>query len=206
MKVNGGVDLIANALGNTLGFAGTATATSATTLTSSGFTASAYVGQMVVAGTVYGVITSNTTTVLTVERWVNPATPGGAAGTTPGATSTFTIAPGQAPAGFLALTASAATLVVTDTVLAGEITTAGGGLIRKIASFAHTVGTATYTEAATWTANGSDTLPVTVTRIGAFPTLTPATGILVYETQLSANATLNASGDAVTNTQTVTIS
>jgi hypothetical protein len=80
VKPNAGVDSIANMLGNPLGFTGTASATSATSLTSSGFTASAYIGQIVIAGTVYGVITANTTTVLTVERWVNPATPGGSAG------------------------------------------------------------------------------------------------------------------------------
>ena len=106
-KSNAGIDSIANMLGNPLGFSGTATATSATSLTSSGFAASpAYVGQMVVAGTVYGVITAHSTTVLTVERWVNPATPGGAAGSTPSGTTTFSIVPGQAPAAFMALTAN----------------------------------------------------------------------------------------------------
>lgn len=207
MKPNAGVDSIANMLGNPQGFAGTATATSATSLTSTGFAASpAYVGQMVVAGTVYGVITAHSTTVLTVERWVNPATPGGAAGTTPSSTATFSIVPGQAPAAFMALTANSSAAGTGDTTLTGEITTAGGGLIRKLCSFAHTAGTATYTEAATFTANGSDSLPVTVAKVGMFPTLTGATGIMVFETLMSATATLTASGDALTNTQTVTLS
>lgn len=207
-KPNVGIDSIANMLGNPLGFAGTASATSATSLTSTGFTASAYIGQMVVAGTVYGVITANTTTVLTVERWVNPATPGGAAGSTPGSTSTFSIVPGQAPAAFMALTANSSAPGTGDTALTGEITTAGGGLIRKLCSFAHTTGTATYTEAATFTANGSDSLgsPVTIAKVGMFPTLTGATGILVFQTLMSATATITASGDSLTNTQTVTLS
>lgn len=199
-----GVDLISNAIGNTLGFAGTATATSATTATIAGLTASAYIGQMITTGVVYGIIVSNTTTVVTVDRWYNPASPGGAAGTTPGNVA-MVIMPGQAPAGYMALTATTTAIVNTDTTLAGEITTAGGGLIRKIAAFAHTAGTATYTEGATFTGNGSDAYPVVIHRMGGFNTLTPATGIMAFETNLSADATLNASGDQVTNTQTVTI-
>jgi hypothetical protein len=204
-KSNAGVDSIAAMIGNPLGFSGTASATSATSLTSTGFTASAYIGQMVVAGTVYGVITANSTTVLTVERWVNPATPGGAAGSTPGSTSTFSIVPGQAPAAFMALTANSSAASPSNTSLTGEITTAGGGLIRKLCSFAHTAGTSTYTEGATFTANGSDSLPVTAAKVGVFPTLTGATGILVWETLLSATAAFAAIGDAATVTQTVTI-
>jgi hypothetical protein len=205
MKPNAGIDYVAAQMGNPVGFAGTATATSSTSLTSSGFTASAYIGMAVYAGTVYGVITANTTTVLTVERWVNPATPGGAAGTTPGSTSTFTIGPGPA-AGFMALTANNGAPASGDTALTGEITTAGGGLIRKVCSYAHTGGTTTYTEGATFTANGTDSLPVTAAKVGMFPTLTGATGIMVFETLMSATATLTVSGDAVTNTQTVTVS
>lgn len=208
MKPNAGIDSIANMLGNPLGFSGTATATTATSLTSSGFTGSnAYAGQMVVAGTVYGIITANSTTVLTVERWVNPATPGGAAGTTPSSTATFTIVPGQAPAAFMALTTNATAPGSGDTSLASEYAVAGGGLIRKLCSYAHTGGTSTYTEAATFTVNGSDTgLPLTIAKVGMFPTLTGATGIMVFETLMSATATLTASGDALTNTQTVTLS
>jgi len=193
-------------VGNPLGISGTASATTVTSLTGTGFTASAYIGQMVVAGTVYGIITANTTTVLTVERWVNPATPGGAAGSTPSGTTTFSIVPGQAPAAFMALTANSGAPASGDTALTGEITTAGGGLIRKLASFAHTAGTATYTEAATFTANGTDALPVTLAKVGMFPTLTGASGIMVFETLMSATATMSTSGDQVTNTQTVTIS
>jgi hypothetical protein len=116
------------------------------------------------------------------------------------------IVPGQAPAAFMALTANSGAAASGDTALTGEITTAGGGLIRKLCSFAHTAGTTTYTEAATFTANGTDSLPVTVAKVGMFPTLTGATGIMVFETLMSATATLTVSGDQVTNTQTVTLS
>lgn len=210
MKPNAGVDAIAQTLGNaTAAFAGTATATTSTTLTSSGFSGSpAYVGMTVYAGSVYGVITSHTTTVLTVERWVNPTSPGGAAGTTPSATSPFLIMPGITGAGFMGLTANTSAPGSGDTALTGEIATAGGGLIRKVCSFAHTGGTTTYTQGATFTANGSDSLgsPVTIHKVGLFNTLTNPTGTMVFETVMSADATITAVGDAVTNTQTVTIS
>ena len=71
-----------------------ATGTSSTTLTATGtpFVANAYAGCIVVAGSVYGLIASNTTSVLTlVTGWCN--TSNGAAGSTPGSTSAFTIQP-----------------------------------------------------------------------------------------------------------------
>lgn len=205
MKVNSGNDLQALQMASTTGFTGTATATSATSLTSSGFVASAYAGMVVVAGTVYGVILSNTTTVLTVDRWYNPASPGGTAGTTPGSTSTFVIVPGGAAAFFVALTANATAPSATDTALAGEITTAGGGLIKKIAAYAHTTGAASYTLTTTFTANGSDSLPVTVAKVGVFDSVVASTGQMLFETALSATATLSASGDQLTTTHTVSL-
>jgi hypothetical protein len=49
--------------------------------------------------------------------------------------------------------------------------TASGGLIRKLATYAHSAssaGSATITLTKTWTANGSDSLPVTVSQVGIF--------------------------------------
>jgi hypothetical protein len=83
-------------LGYSVGEAGTATGTSATTLTRSSatWTGSAWVGRRVVAASgVYGVIQANTATVLTIDQWNNPATPAGAAGTTPAATTVYAIMP-----------------------------------------------------------------------------------------------------------------
>jgi hypothetical protein len=202
VKVNSGNDLQALVMGGQTGLAGTASATSATTLTSTGFVASAYIGQVVVAGSVYGVIASNTTTVLTVDRWYNPATPGGAAGSTPSGTSAFMIVPGGAPAFFTALTANATAPAAGDTTLTAEITTAGGGLIRKLSTYAHTGGAASYTLTTTFTANGTDALPVTIAKVGVFNSI--SAGTMLYETLLSATATLSASGDALTTTHTVT--
>ncbi len=85
MLVNAGLDAMAGLLGGDVaGFTGTATASSATSLTATGtpFVASAYTGHIVVATTsslMYGVVTANTTSVLTVDQWYGIASPGGAA-------------------------------------------------------------------------------------------------------------------------------
>lgn len=209
MKVNSGQDKQALCLagGTQAGTSGTATATSATSLTNSGasWTTNQWAGKVVVAGTVYGVIVSNTATALTVDRWYNPASPTGAAGSTPAGTSSYTILGGAAPVFYMALTANTGAPAATDTALSGEITTVGGGLIRQAAAYAHTAGASSYTLTGTYTANGSDTLPVTVHKIGTFDSLTGATGVMLHETVLSADATLSASGDQLTVTQTVTM-
>jgi hypothetical protein len=107
----------------------------------------------------------------------------------------------------MALTANASAALATDTALTGEITTAGGGLIRQLATYAHTTGASSYSLAATFTANGSDSLgsPVTIAKIGIFNTLTGATGRMQFETLLSATATITAIGDALTVTDTVSL-
>lgn len=206
-KVNGAFDAISNAVGNgSNGASIAATAPTATGFTASGLTASALVGCVVVAGSVYGVVTANTATAVTVDRWYNFATPGGAAGTTPAA-GTYYVVPGNAPAAFMAISnaTSATAIAATDTALAGELTTAG--LVRKLPTFGHTLGATTYTLGATWTATSADVASaVTVHRMGGFNTFTPQTGRLVFETDLSSDALLSASGDAVTVNQTVTLS
>lgn len=103
---------------------------------------------------------------------------------------------------YIALTASVVAPAAGDTTLTGEITTAGGGLLRAQATYAHTTGTNTSTLTKTFTANGSDSLPVTVAQIGVFNAAT--VGTISYHTALSSTATLTASGDNVTVTETVT--
>lgn len=105
---------------------------------------------------------------------------------------------------YMAVTANSTAPAAADTTLTGEITTAGGGLVRKQATYAHTNGTSTATLTATYTANGSDVLPVTLAKIGILNA--SSSGTLGFETLLSATATLSASGDQVTVTDTVTIS
>ncbi|GGK61471.1 hypothetical protein Sme01_03170 [Sphaerisporangium melleum] len=109
-----------------------------------------------------------------------------------------------AVADYIALTANSTSPSAADTTLSGEITTSGGGLVRAQATYAHTNGQATYTLTKTFTANGSDSLPVTIAKIGVFNA--SSGGTLVYETLLGATATLSASGDALAITETVTIS
>lgn len=211
LLVNTGRDQWAKMQGGfVVGYAGTATATSATSLTATGtpWSVNAYVGCVVISlasGGIYGIVQSNTTSVLTVDRWYDPTNPGGAAATTPGATTLFAILSGAPPAWFVGLTANNSAAAAGDTTLTGEIVTAGGGLVRKIAPFAHTAGTNTYTLTPVYTANGSDSLPVTVAKIGVFSSMVVASTIaMMFETLLSATATLSASGDTLTVTETVT--
>ncbi|MUN41418.1 phage tail fiber protein [Actinomadura litoris] len=116
----------------------------------------------------------------------------------------FTTSTQPAAANYIALTANSTAPSASDTTLTGEITTASGGLIRAQATYAHTNGQATATLTKTFTANGSDSLPVTVAKIGVFNA--SSSGTMVYETLLSATATLSASGDALTITETITAS
>lgn len=108
-----------------------------------------------------------------------------------------------AVAKWMALTANATAPAAGDTTLTGEITTAGGGLVRAAGTYAHTGGAASYTVSNTFTANGSDSLPVTIAKAGVFDAASG--GNLVFETLLTTTATLSASGDALTLTQTVTL-
>lgn len=212
-RTNGGRDLQAVMMGGgtNLGVTGTSTAMSATSMTDSGAsfptTTDTLAYRIVVAGTVYANIVSNTGTVLTLDRWINPATPGGANGSTPSATTAYVILPAVSPCFFIGLSANASP-ASSDTALTSEIVTSGGGLIRKISPYAHTASATTYTLTPVFTANGSDSLPVTVASIGVFQnrasTPTSAVGQPLFTTSLSSTATLSASGDQITCTEVVT--
>ena len=103
---------------------------------------------------------------------------------------------------YMAVSANATAPSAGNTTLPGEITTAGGGLLRGQATFAHTNGTNTSTLTKTFTANGSDSLPVTVAKIGVLNAAT--VGTLGYETLLNSTATLTTSGDNTAVTHTIT--
>jgi hypothetical protein len=206
-KTNASLDLEwLEAIGIAAGYAGTATATSGTSLTATGtpWSVNQWKNCVVIAGgSAYGLILSNTTSVLTIDRWYNPASPGGAVATTPGATSTFVIMPAAPPSQFIGLSANSSAVVSGDTNLAGEITTGGGGLIAKQATLAHTSGAATGTAVGVFTANGSDSLPVVIAKMRLGPSLLSAADAL-FLTLLNATATLAAIGDQVTVTDTIT--
>lgn len=151
---------------------GTATATSATSITATGTpfpvtggfgntTTSPLAGYRVYALTakVYGVIQTHTSSVLTVDRWNSPTAPGGAAGSTPGATEAYLIVPGLSPTWWMALTSDSAAPAVTDHTLASELTT--NGFARALGGWSHTngVNTATLNNIYTSTqASGSTTI------------------------------------------------
>lgn len=109
-----------------------------------------------------------------------------------------------AAADYMAITANATAPSAGDTTLTAEIATASGGLIRAQATYAHTGGAATYTLTKTFTANGSDSLPVTIAKMGIFNA--SSSGTMPFETLVSPTATLSAVADAVTITETVTVS
>ena len=206
-RSNVGNDFACKAVGGDLvGDTGTTTsAPGATTVTDTGksWTTNAWAGHVVTMAGVYMTVVSNTATVLTGDQWHTPATPGGSAATTP-SSGTYQILPGQHPAWYMALTANSTAPASGDTTLTGEITTAGGGLVRKIATYAHTGSASSYTLTGAFTANGSDSLPVTIAKDGIFQHY-PSGGNAHLQTLLNATATLSASGDPVTITHTVTV-
>jgi hypothetical protein len=228
-----GRDAVARLVGgDTLSAIGTATGSTTTSLTDSGasFTASSggppalggLVGHIVIAGSTaanltYGVIISNTGQALTIDQWHTVTAPETAA-TTPSATAPYVVLPGGSPCFYMGISVATRVFTAADTVLTNDGSTvselwfSGGGLRRRLASWSHTGGTATYALANTFTANGSDTLPQTIAKIGVFQhyvnttVTTSNSGILLFQTLLSATATLSASGDNVLCTDTVTIS
>jgi hypothetical protein len=193
------------------GAKGTATGSGTTSLTDSGASwgTTQFIGAVVVAapasgGLVYANVISHTATVLTVDRWYDATTPGGTAGTTPSATGLYVIIPGQSPSMFMGLTANVSAVGSGDTTLPSEITTASGGLIRKIAALTHSASASTGTVVGVFTANGSDSLPVTIHKMGISNSLL-STVINLLQTVLNADATLAASGDQLTVTDTITL-
>lgn len=103
---------------------------------------------------------------------------------------------------YVAITANSTAPAATDTTLTGEIITAGGGLVRAAATYAHTAGASNYTLSVTFTANASDVLPVTVDKCGIFTA--SSGGTMVFEDTFT-GITFNASGDSGQITETVTV-
>lgn len=201
-------------LGFITGYRGTATtAPTATTFTTDGVNipVNSVVGRIVSTATVFGIIQSNTSaasSVLTIDRWYAvdalPATVGTAAATTPAA-GTWQILPGNSPGAYMGLTATSTAAVDGDTVLTGEIATAGGGLIRALGTYAHTAAGTTTTLTKTWTANGSDTLPVTVAQMAVFQGVVVAASRMIFRTVLNATMGFSLSGDQGQITHTTTL-
>lgn len=190
---------------------GNATASSGTTLTNSGAAfptaGQALAGQIVAVGpnssgtgsVVYGVIVSNTSTVLTVDQWYNPASATGAAGTTPNATGSYQILPGQNPAAWLAVTSDATSPTSADTTLASEL--AANGFTRAVGTYSHTAAATTYALVHLWTATGTQT--INNEAIFGACNVTGG-GVMPFKSAEPSPPTL-VSGDTLQNTVTITI-
>jgi len=202
-------------LGFVTGYRGTSTtAPAATTFTTDGVNipANSVTGRIIQTGSVFGIIQSNTSaaaSVLTIDRWYDvtalPAQNNTAAATTPAA-GLWQIQVGNAPAAYMGLTATATAAVDGDTVLTGEVATAGAaGLTRQLATYAHTAAGTTTTLTKTFTATATDTLPVTIAQIGIFQGVVVAASRMVFRTVLNATMTFSLSGDQGQVTHTTTL-
>jgi hypothetical protein len=147
---------------------------------------------------VYGNIVSNTTSIITIDKWwnVNDTT-----GTTPASGNGLLVAPGSGNIRFMALTTSATAASASDTTLASEITS--GGAARSLATYAHTFGTNTVTLQVVFSITSSFTA---IHKAGLFTCLTAAgADPMIYEGVLNQDATVG-NGDTLTVTWTGTLS
>lgn len=178
---------------------GTSTAVGASSMTNSGAAfptaGQGLAGQVVVSANRYGVILSNTSTVLTIDQWTDPASTSGASGSSP-ATGTYVILPGQNPASWMAVTSDAGAPAASDTTLASEATT--NGFARAVGSYSHTAAATTYALIHLWTATGS----LTVNKEGILGAANG--GVFPFES-LEPTPPALLSGDTLQNTVTITI-
>lgn len=195
----------------------TATAPTGTTFTTdaNNIPLNSVVGQYIVttSGAIrFGIIQSNTSatnSVLTIDRWYDasalPANVNAAAASTPTA-GAWMILPGNVPAAYIGLTATATTAVDGDTALTGELNAAGAaGLNRQLATVAHTAAATTTTLTKTFTTAAADTVPVTIAQMAAFQGVVLAASRMVFRTVLNATATMSTIGDQLQVVDTVTL-
>jgi hypothetical protein len=189
-----GMDWLHNAMGGKLGLgviatAATAVSTTAVSTSAGVFTASAHVGQRVIAenGTdapVWANIGANGTASLTIDSWHYGADTVGA---TPAAAANIMIMPGMGPARYMALTTDTTAPATSHTALQGTEINASG-ISRALCVYAHTPGAVTYTQYKIWTSSGTHT---DIHTAGLFTCETlAAAGTMAAETFLNAHATL----------------
>lgn len=171
------------------------------------------------ANTVFGIITANTATAITVDQWYAiPVT--GAAGTTPAnGAGTGYVLPGMSWAAWVGISTSVAAAVAADVLrtadgLYGDGTTGGAateqnasGLARAYCgqggATAPTYGSGTYVLDHTWTYTGA--VLVTLAKVVMCNGFPAAGNLLFLETLLSAPGSVNANGDTIRTTWTVTL-
>lgn len=207
-------NITANATSYT-GVSGAATSTSATSLTNTGAAFpttggpnTGLQGQIVVcpvAG-VYGTITANTATALTVDQWTSFASATGAAGSTPAATAVYAVLPWAGTALWAGLSTNAAAAAAGDVLrsadgLFADGTTGAAATEQNANGLVRTFIPPTFpspgqiTLANTWTYTGSSS--VAITKAVLCNTKPVVGSLLVLETLTNATATLSANGDTV---------
>lgn len=204
---------------------GAATAVSATSLTNSGAAfptsggpgAGGLAGQIVVAtgtNTCYGVILSNTATVLTIDQWYDPTSTSGAASASPAATTPYIILSGAGSANWIGLSTATAAAAAGDVLrtadgLFGDGTTAGAATEQTTNGLSRSFVQPTFPSAGniqlqfTWTYTGA--VSVTIGKAVLCNSKAAAGSLLFLETLLSATATVSASGDTLQLTWTVSL-
>lgn len=171
------------------------------------------------ANSVFGIVVSNTATAIVVDQWYAiPVT--GAAGTTPAnGAGTGYILPGMSWAAWVGISTSVAGAAAGDVLrtadgLFGDGTTGGAateqnasGLARAYCgqggATAPTYGSGTYILDHTWTYSGA--VLVTLAKVVMCNGLPAAGNLLFLETLLSAPGSVNANGDTIRATWTVTL-
>lgn len=145
---------------------------------------------------VYGNIVSNTTSIITVDKWWTAA---GGTGTTPSNTASFIVIPGTS-AVFMALTQNGGAASAADTVLTSEITSGGCG--RQVCTYAHSMGAATSAIASVFTVTSTF---AAIVKMGLFTALTAAgADPMIFEDTFTSASVI--SGDTLTVTDTITYS
>lgn len=210
MITNKGKKLWANAIGNLgNGYSDTVKEATSTTLVAQAatkWTAEQFVGQDVYSGAVVGTVLSNTEKMLTVARWeklptsAKPLFNRSEEGEPPIGSAEYSIASGTTPAAWIAVSADTDEPKPENETLKGEIKTSEGGLIRALATFKY-LGGKEYEVKVTFTANAKDITPVTLAKIGIFNA--QHSGIMMFESLLTATAEIKESSDAVTITDVV---
>jgi hypothetical protein len=194
LKTNLGNDQQSKQMGGDLyPVVGTSSAITATTLT----TNQNYGGT---ANVLAGILshTSGANSVLTVDKWYDPANPGGAALATP-STGAYVILPGGAPISWMGITTDATAPAATDTSLASEL--ALSGLTRALCTYAHTTAAASYTESKQFT--NPDTTARTINKAGMFYSANGST--LSFESAVPSPPVLASATDSTTITETISL-
>lgn len=218
-------NIAANAQSYT-GATGAATATSATSLTNTGAAFpttggpnTGLQGQVVVSAAagvpgVFGVILSNTATVLTIDQWWNVASATAAAGTTPTATAEYIVLPWNSFANWIGLSTNSSAAAAGDVTrtadgLYADGTTSGTATEQSTNGLSRVYVQPTFPGAGqiqlqyTWTYTGSSS--VAIAKACLFNTKAAAGTLLVLETLTSATATVNANGDTIQLTWTINL-